>query len=64
MTEAWLDTSEYPFESHFIAVDGGRLAGVFDCCDVSVYQGVCHFIAEELGERVVPEVGDFLGTSC
>ena len=40
-----------------------RLAGVFDHCDVSVHEGVGHFILEELAERAVAEVGDFLATS-
>jgi hypothetical protein len=40
-----------------------RLAGVFDCCDQSVHEGIGHFIVEELRERVVPEVGEFLEAS-
>jgi haloalkane dehalogenase len=39
-----------------------RLAGVFDDCQVSVHQGIGHFIVEELGERVVSEVRGFLET--
>lgn len=37
-----------------------RLAGVFRQCEVTVHPGVGHFIAEELGERLVPEVEEFL----
>jgi haloalkane dehalogenase len=37
-----------------------RLATVFNTCDVSVHEGVGHFVAEELGARLVPEVERFL----
>jgi haloalkane dehalogenase len=37
-----------------------RLATVFDDCEVSVHAGVGHFVAEELGERLVPELEKFL----
>jgi haloalkane dehalogenase len=40
-----------------------RLAGVFDSCEVSVHEGVGHFILEELAERIVPEVREFLEAS-
>ena len=36
------------------------MAGVFDDCQVNVHGGVGHFIAEELGELLVPEVANFL----
>jgi haloalkane dehalogenase len=44
----------------FPALMRERLAGVFDDCQVSVHEGVGHFIAEELGELLVPEVASFL----
>ncbi|MBW2244578.1 MAG: alpha/beta fold hydrolase [Deltaproteobacteria bacterium] len=37
-----------------------RLASVFDHCEVEVHDGIGHFVAEELGERLVPEVAAFL----
>ena len=37
-----------------------RLADIFENCEVSVHGGVGHFVAEELGERLVPEVFRFL----
>ncbi len=37
-----------------------RLAGVFANCETTVHDGVGHFIAEEMGERLVPEVEKFL----
>ena len=37
-----------------------RLASVFDDCQVSVHEGVGHFVAEELGTRLVPEIEAFL----
>jgi len=37
-----------------------RLASVFDRCEVTVHDGIGHFVAEELGERLVPEVETFL----
>ena len=37
-----------------------RLASVFEHCEVRVHDGVGHFIAEELGERLVPDLADFL----
>lgn len=37
-----------------------RLAAVFEDCEVSVHEGVGHFVAEELGDRLVPEVETFL----
>jgi haloalkane dehalogenase len=37
-----------------------RLAGVFERCEITVHEGVGHFVAEELGERLVPEVEKFL----
>jgi haloalkane dehalogenase len=40
-----------------------RLAGVFDRCEVSLQEGIGHFVPEELGELVVPEVAGFLKTA-
>jgi len=37
-----------------------RLASVFDRSEVTVHEGVGHFIAEELGERLTPQVEEFL----
>lgn len=37
-----------------------RLAAVFERCEVTVHQGIGHFVAEELGKRLVPEVEEFL----
>jgi haloalkane dehalogenase len=37
-----------------------RLATVFDTCEVSVHEGVGHFVAEELGALLVPKVERFL----
>ena len=37
-----------------------RLASVFDDCQVSVHDGIGHFVAEELGVLLVPEVASFL----
>jgi haloalkane dehalogenase len=41
-----------------------RLASVFDECEVSIHDGVGHFVAEELAERLVPEVETFLDSSA
>jgi hypothetical protein len=37
-----------------------RLATVFHECEVSVHDGVGHFVPEEMGERLVPLVEKFL----
>jgi pimeloyl-ACP methyl ester carboxylesterase len=37
-----------------------RLAAVFERCEVTVHDGIGHFVAEELGERLVPAVEEFL----
>ncbi len=37
-----------------------RLASVFDRCEVTVHESVGHFIAEELGDKLVPQVEEFL----
>jgi haloalkane dehalogenase len=37
-----------------------RLASVFDDCEMSVHEGVGHFVPEEMGERLVPLVEKFL----
>jgi len=37
-----------------------RLASVFDHCEVSVHEGIGHFVPEEMGERLVPEVEKFI----
>ena len=37
-----------------------RLASVFESCEVTVHAGVGHFVAEEMGARLVPEVAEFL----
>jgi haloalkane dehalogenase len=37
-----------------------RLASIFDDCDVSVHEGIGHFVPEELGERLVPEIEKIL----
>ncbi len=44
----------------FPASTRDRLASVFDDCEVSVHEGVGHFVAEELGERLASELEDFL----
>jgi haloalkane dehalogenase len=33
-----------------------RLASVFEECEISVHEGVGHFVAEEMAERLVPEL--------
>ena len=37
-----------------------RLASIFDDCDVSVHEDIGHFVPEELGERLVPEIEKIL----
>lgn len=37
-----------------------RLASVFERCELTVHEGVGHFVAEDLGERLVPLVEAFL----
>lgn len=93
----WLEERDYPFESRFLEVDGGRLhyvdegeghpilmvhgqptwsylyrhlirglsprfrcIAVFEECEVSVHDGIGHFVPEEMGERLVPLVEKFV----
>ncbi len=44
----------------FPALMRERLASVFDECEVSVHDGIGHFVPEELGEQVTPLVEKFL----
>lgn len=37
-----------------------RLASVFDECEVSIHEGIGHFVPEELGEHLTPWVEKFL----
>ncbi len=37
-----------------------RLASVFDECEVSIHEGIGHFVPEELGERLTPWVEEFV----
>jgi haloalkane dehalogenase len=44
----------------FPAAMRDRLETVFEVCSVKVHDGVGHFVAEELGERLAPEIASFL----
>jgi len=37
-----------------------RLAEIFERCEITVHEGVGHFVAEDMGERLVGEIEEFL----